>query len=417
MLHGPEVPPNTVCRAFRPAYRVFLCLLLAAVPLSASAAEPHGGYAGDLVSRAKELRLREQRYWDILLHYMPAGGGRESLVDDPRFFLSRNGKKDPEAELEATIRGFFLDPSLGDDHPQCRFAARFAWLAQELDIDKDLLPHPLCGKLNDALTLIDPRSAVVIFPATHNNSPTSMFGHTLLRIDGASGNDLLAYAVNYAAVPNDSLGFLYAFKGIFGLYPGYYSILPYYEKVKEYTALEHRDMWEFRLNLTEAETRRMVLHIWEMQTIYSDYYFFDENCSYGLLFLIEAARPTVHLTDRIGSGLKGFWVIPSDTIRAMDENGLIEEVRYRPSQATKIEALAGRLRQPALQRRTRCAFWSLPRNTCNTGHPSTRSTRRPISASSCPCSGRGAGSEGRRRTSTRCPSRAGPTAGTCRPSS
>jgi len=351
MRRLPEAPSSKACRVFRPACLAFLFLLLLllfSIP-SASMAEPASSeYRAHLLSRARELRLHERRYWDILLHYLTSGAGKESLVDDPRFFLSPQGKGDPGAELEATVEGLFQDASLGDEHPQCRFAGRSAWLSEELEIDRDLLPRPLCAKLNDALTIIDPLSAVLIFPATHNNSPTSMFGHTLLRIDGASGNDLLAYAGNYAAVPNDSLGFLYAFKGIFGFYPGYYSILPYYEKVKEYTALEHRDMWEFRLNLSAEETRRMVLHIWEMQTIYADYYFFDENCSYGLLFLIEAARPSVHLTDRIGTGLKGFWVIPTDTIREIAENGLIETVRYRPSQAAKIEARAGIL-PPALR--------------------------------------------------------------------
>ena len=33
------------------------------------------------------------------------------------------------------------------------------------------------------------------------------------------------------------------------------------------------------------------MHTYEMDKIYSDYYFFDENCSYDLLFLLDAARP------------------------------------------------------------------------------------------------------------------------------
>ncbi len=58
--------------------------------------------------------------------------------------------------------------------------------------------------------------------------------------------------------------------------------------------MEQRDLWEYRTNLTEAEVRRMTLHILEMQGIYTDYYFLDENCSYDLLFLLEAARPSVY---------------------------------------------------------------------------------------------------------------------------
>jgi hypothetical protein len=101
-------------------------------------------------------------------------------------------------------------------------------------------------------------------------------------------------------------------------------------------------MWEYRLNLSREEARRMVLHTWEMQNISSEYYFFDENCSYVLLFLIEAARPSVRLADAVGNGVR-FWVIPTDTIRAVRQNGLIEDVRYRPSQATKISSISGHL--------------------------------------------------------------------------
>ena len=346
MLELPLYSKNTVRRSLKAAYRVLFFLLLTIIvsPVRTSTAEPgtRSTYRDKLIETARDHKLSTERYWNILLHYRPSRGGMTSLVDDPKFFLAPRGKTDPEAELEATITAFFDDPGKGDDHARCRFSGRYEWLRRELPIDEKQLPAVVCKKLDDALTIIDPQSVVVIFPATHNNSPTSMFGHTLIRINNKAKNDLLSFAVNYAAVPNDSLGVLYAFKGVFGFYPGYYSVLPYYEKVKEYNALEHRDIWEYHLNLTPEETRRMVLHIWDMQGIYSDYYFFDENCSYGLLFLIEAARPTVHLTDTVGQGMQ-FWVIPSDTIREMRRNNLIDGVQYRPSQATKIDAISRRL--------------------------------------------------------------------------
>jgi hypothetical protein len=133
---------------------------------------------------------------------------------------------------------------------------------------------------------------------------------------------------------NDKNGILYAFKGIFGLYEGHFSLLPYYQKVKQYGDIDHRDMWEYRLNLTEDEIYLMMLHLWELQGIYSDYFFFDENCAYTLLFLLDAARPSLKLTDGLGS-----WVMPVDTIRLMEKKNLIEEVIFRPSKSTKIKHL------------------------------------------------------------------------------
>ncbi len=93
-------------------------------------------------------------------------------------------------------------------------------------------------------------------------------------------------------------------------------MLPYYTKLQEYSDVDHRDIWEYPLNLTGPEIRKMMLHIREMDGIASDYYFFDENCSYDLLFLLEAARPSVKLTDQVHA-----WLIPLDSVRMVEQRG------------------------------------------------------------------------------------------------
>lgn len=297
-------------------------------------------YRDELLRKASAERLYNERYWKILLHYKPAGKGLVSLVDDPRFFLATTGKGDPKTELEATIAGFFEEDKSDQEHPICRFPARYNWIKERLVIDESRLPPVSCAKLEEALNAVNPKSVALVFPSAHISGPASMFGHTMLRVDSSDQSELISHAITYAATANDTNGLVFAFKGIFGYYNGNYSILPYYEKVKEYNDMEHRDIWEYLLNLTEDETRSLVLHIWELKDINSDYYFFDENCSYNILFLIEAARPSVRLTDK--SGLK-FWVIPADTIRDVEKSGLIERVKYRPSIGTRIRSIASTL--------------------------------------------------------------------------
>lgn len=317
------------------AVSVVVCCLGFCWPAFASAVP------GELLEQARQRRLAEQRDWQILLHYKPATFGHvTSLIDDPRFFLAPSGKNDPQAELEATLEALFLpvDTEQPQEHALCRFPARRRWLTETLAIDPVLLPAAACGELDQALAQVDPQRAVLIFPGNHNNSPASMFGHTLISIEGKHQSRLLSYAVNYAAHTDETNGFAYAVKGVFGLYPGYYSLLPYYAKVREYNDLERRDVWEYQLDLTPGEVERMALHIWELRNISSEYYFFDENCSYNLLFLIEAARPSLNLTDQSRP-----WVIPIDTVRTVAAAGLLKEVRYRPSKATRIAALAGRM--------------------------------------------------------------------------
>lgn len=313
----------------------FSCLIL--LPSSARADR---SYLEALLQSSHKKRLSEERYWDALVHYKLHGSRRKSLVDDPRFFLASDGKENPAAELDATIEAFFRDEQPEEEHPRCRFAARYAWLKQILEIDESRLPHAACTEFQEAISRVKPDSAVLVFPTTLNNSPASMFGHTLIRIDSEKQNPLLSYAVTYGANATDSNGFLYAYKGIFGHYAGFFSILPYYDKVSEYSDIEHRDIWEYRLNLTREEVLRMVMHVWEVRDIYADYYFFDENCSFDLLLLLEVARPSLRLSDAFWGRRFHFWVIPVDTIRVIKENGLVTKETYRPSQAKRIAAIA-----------------------------------------------------------------------------
>ena len=83
-----------------------------------------------------------------------------------------------------------------------------------------------------------------------------MYGHTLLRIDARDQDErtrLLAYAFNSAAAVQEPNGLTFAVQGLLGGYPGTFSVLPYYVKVREYTDLENRDLWEYELALETHE--------------------------------------------------------------------------------------------------------------------------------------------------------------------
>lgn len=291
------------------------------------------------------LELSAEPAWRSLVHYRPdwLGPGFHSLVDSPGFFFAADGKLDPGAELAATLRAFF-DPPTDDEaaqHPQCAFIARYRWLKEQLGFDADHLPPQPCQAFEDWSETIDATSATLIFPAAYMNNPASMFGHTLLRFDRPDQSEntrLLSYAVNYGAETAEDNGVLFAFLGLTGGYPGTYSVEPYYELVKRYSDIENRDIYEYQLTFTEAEVARMVEHLWEMRGHWSEYYFFDENCSYQLLFLLDAARPTLGL-----AGEFAFHVIPVDSVRAvLEREGLFGQAVFRPSGQTRIgQGLAG----------------------------------------------------------------------------
>jgi hypothetical protein len=311
------------------------CLMLLALPTHAE--DNH--YLRQLQLQAREMHLAEQLEWQNLLHYKPYvfWTGSRSLADDPSFFNTSEGKTDAAAELDATLAAFFSKLAETDkqQNPQCRFAARYQWLNKHLKFDSAQLQPQVCKRLNAWIQAINPHEMTLVFPSAHINSPASMYGHTLLRIDAKDQNErtrLLAYTISYAASTNESNGLLFAWLGLTGGYPGVFQVAPYYLKVSEYSDMENRDIWEYRLNLTPEEIERAMLHIWELGPTYFEYYFLDENCAYHLLSVLEVARPSLKLTDDFR-----WWAIPSDTVRTVTEKtDLLRQAIYRPANATVI---------------------------------------------------------------------------------
>jgi Domain of unknown function (DUF4105) len=318
----------------RPWWAV-LCLVCLLAPCSASAAT----YLDELIGRSRELRLAERREWHRLLHYVPnvIAPGVHSLADASRFFLAHDGKTDPQSELEATLAAFFSDTQETQEvqNPQCAFVARYHWLDRQLAFDGTRMPRQPCRRFHEWREALNPQGVTLIFAAAYLNNPASMYGHTLLRIDAKDQDEttrLLAYSISYAANTDEHSGVIFAIKGLTGLYPGTFSMMPYYLKVREYSDLENRDIWEYELNLKPEEVDRLLMHAWELGPVYFDYYFFDENCAYELLGLLETARPDLDLT-----GSFRWWAIPSDTVReVVAQQGLLKRVVYRPSISTVI---------------------------------------------------------------------------------
>ncbi|QQR79300.1 MAG: DUF4105 domain-containing protein [Deltaproteobacteria bacterium] len=289
----------------------------------------------DVVRLAQEKELWKEKQWLNLIHYKKSFGKYKSQADGLEFFLAgKEGIKNPQAELIATLESFAKIPSDNfQNHTQCRFPARYLWLESQLHWTKNTFPKITCDAFDAFRKKEDAASASLIFSSYYLNNPSSAYGHTFLRLNKtregkyAQRSDLLDHGVNYSAAMTTQNPIAYAVMGLSGMFRGVFTNVPYFYKVREYNDFESRDLWEYDLNLTPSEITMLVAHIWELGSTYFDYYYITENCSYHMLTALEAAAPRYELNKKLS-----YYVIPSDTIKAVYETpGLVSQVNYRPS--------------------------------------------------------------------------------------
>lgn len=281
-------------------------------------------YSSEIFNHIEDTKLYENSYWAKLLHFRNG----VSEIDSDNFFISKDGKKDLKKELFETIQSL----QNGQNNVLCRFPLRVEWLKQNIPSLEKTIIYYFCEELDKYISLLDAKYVTMVFPTAHINSPASMYGHTFLRLGSNKQTPLISNAINYAAVTNETNGFIFAYKGLFGHYEGRYSILPYYEKIKEYNNLEQRDIWEYDLDLNQEEINRLVLHTFELKDSYSDYFFFKENCSYNILWLLEIARPSLDLVSNFD-----FKTVPLDSIKILQKYDLIENTNFRYSSMRKMK--------------------------------------------------------------------------------
>lgn len=279
--------------------------------------------------------------WIALLHYKKKVNNEfVSEADGNNFFLSPIGKDNPKEELISDIMGFLASEENYNEekmHPQCRFPARYKWIKSKLSKFNINFKDVKCVRFEEWSYLLRPRGMTIIYASGYLNNPASMFGHTFIRLDRREKTietDLLSYAINYAAIPTTSNALLYAILGLTGGFEGRFSTLPYYMKVKEYGSMEHRDLWEYHLNVNQDQLDYVVKHIWELGQTYFDYYYIDENCSYHILSLIQIAFPELDFREHFS-----VYTVPQDTIKFLLEHKyIIKDFSYRPSLKSVAES-------------------------------------------------------------------------------
>ena len=140
--------------------------------------------------------------------------------------------------------------------------------------------------------------------------------------------------INFGAVvPENENTLVYVLRGLLGGYEAGFSDQDYYRADLTYTRTEFRDMWEYKLNLSDYQAKLLLYHVWEITGRRFRYFFLSTNCAFRIAELMEMVteKPFVEDVD--------VWYAPISIFHRLDQvdrsvgdgDGVISSIRYRPS--------------------------------------------------------------------------------------
>ncbi len=267
-------------------------------------------------------------YWRYMLHFKK-DAHKSTVEKDAPFFLAKDGYKNPYSELVKTVDTFMNPSSEGikqRGHPQCLFPARFHYL-KSLGLLSDV-EEIRCNGLNEWIAELGFDEIHLVHASQFISNPASVMGHTFIKVVNSRSVNFLNFYIGYAAEMDEDVGMLdYIHKGLMGGFTGVFSQGPFYEKVHEYSQIEKRDIWEYKLKLNQEQRLKFAYLLWEsVYNIEQNYFFMDENCSYMSIAILQAIFPDKKLIADLN-----LYVVPHETIKLLEKNELIESSQGRPS--------------------------------------------------------------------------------------
>lgn len=296
---------------------------------SASGSEPASLEKG----RLKEIS--ESRTWQLLLGYTHSG---HSEIFSDNFFLSAEGAHNPHAELLATLNAFSQRFDNPDENAQCRYRARYIFLSRQINLEKYQIPPVVCPAFEKFQYDGQLTGIKLVFASGYFGNPASYYGHLLLKLetDRKDITDLEKTAINFGAIypPDENLP-TYIFKGVLGGYDAIFNEQEYYRQSLNYGETDLRDVWEYELNLTTNEIALLTAHLWEIQGVNYQYFFFDRNCSFRMAKVIDVVLEQNLVED------DSLWQIPQHLVQQLSNiqhhaKSLIKNIRYLPSRQSRL---------------------------------------------------------------------------------
>lgn len=317
-------------------------------PTSQPASETIQSYASNPIltqalTTAKQKNLANSVAWRRFLYFADTPNPKgdvsrvvnrfNSAANQRKFFVADSGSHDPQAELQATLTALF-DPTLtGDKAVACRFPARVTWLKQQLNLSDAQLPAIDCPSYQAWQAKVAPpsslQSASIVFANEYLDSLPSAFAHSFLRFDSPE-----PYYLNYTPrVVEGENQAKFAYKSAIAGNAGEFAIINYAQGIQDYKVNQGRDVWAYRLKLSETQLRQLTDQVYEIKDQILPYYLLDKNCASEILVLLNTLFPQKNYLANLHTT-----IAPAQLVRRLQQEGLIEKVTFEPSATTRQQA-------------------------------------------------------------------------------
>lgn len=249
-------------------------------------------------SEQQTENLASHPYWLKLLRYEKHNDGFISAIKSEQYFLSKDGKRNPKAELQAALKQL----NNGEEQTfKCQFPERYRWLKKQIGDSISIDEFSTCSELSEWANLEQLNSASLVYASGYLGNPASFFGHILLKFnyleDKTGSNIMLDNSINFGAeIPPEDGAIVYVFKGFFGGYTAAFKEDSFYRHHNAYAKQESRTLWQYELNLTDEQLLSLVLHVWELRSQQFDYYYLNDNCASRMAELIAVVNPDFKAT-------------------------------------------------------------------------------------------------------------------------
>lgn len=286
----------------------------------------------DQIPKERLLELSRSRLWRQLLHFQD-GLFSKSLSQGDKFFLAE--ERDPLSELRADIVALMQEAKGPNEHFSCLFPARARFILENLSelLTASSTPQVQCPLRDNFIQDLDIHGLQLLFASASFDHAASMFGHSMIRINrGEDANSLSDPVVSFVA--GDSAdGITEIIYGLTGQFRGIFEISTFAQQNLIYTVHERRHLWLIGIDVPEAGLRRFVDHLWEMNSTYFDYSYFNQNCAFYNQSLLQVALPEYDLMSEMG-----VFAMPQEAVQALIRYpDLINQIGFYPSALTVYE--------------------------------------------------------------------------------